>query len=623
MRTQILSLLCVFSLGAVAQEEESLQTYLREVMTAEDAESSTWEDVYDQLCYLSQHPFDLNTATRSQLEDLPFLSAQQIEELMDYLYHYGPMKSLGELLMIRSLDEPRRRLLACVCEVGDGPKTSFPRLKEILRDGHHELMATARIPFQQKDDAYLGSPLRHWLRYQFNDGDYLKFGLVGANDAGEPFFADRNRWGYDHYSVYLQLQGLGRLSSLCLGHYRVSLGMGLVMNTQTSFGKVALLQTLGRSQTTLRAHASRTDNYLQGAAATLRLSRHFSLTGFFSYRPMDATLNKDGTISTILTTSYHRTQGEMAKKHNFYALKTGGSLLYTYRGLQVGLNTVYAHLSRRLKPNTALLYRRHYPQGRDFFNTSLSYSYTSARWSLNGETAIDRKGHLATINSASLLLGDTWSLMALQRFYSFRYTSLDARSYSSGGRVQNESGIYFGLTWKPSPALQLMAYTDFAYYAWARYRVPVSSHAWDHLVQATWRHRHWNFFARYRLQSTDHRFRLSAEYTGTGGFSMLTQFDGCYLPDDQQAWGRVATQRFSYQYRWLTLHLGASYYHTDNYASRVYLYENAPLYTYSVMPLYGEGFRYWFLARAAIGRRLTLSAKASDTDLDLQIRWKI
>ena len=41
------------------------------------------------------------------------------------------------------------------------------------------------------------------------------------------------------------------------------------------------------------------------------------------------------------------------------------------------------------------------------------------------------------------------------------------------------------------------------------------------------------------------------------------------------------------------------------------------------MPLYGEGFRYWFLARAAIGRRLTLSAKASSNDLDLQIRWKI
>ena len=316
MRTQIMSLLLVLSLGAGAQEDESLQTYLREVMTAEDVESSTWEDVYDQLCYLAQHPFDLNTATRSQLEELPFLSAQQIEEIVDYLYHYGPMKSKGELLMIRSLDEARRRLLSGVCYVGEAPKKSFPRLREILRDGHHELMATARIPFQKKDDTYLGSPLRHWLRYQFNDGDYLKLGLVGSNDAGEPFFADGNRWGYDHYSYYLQLRGLGRLESLCLGHYRVSMGMGLVMNTQTSFGKVALLQTLGRSQTTLRAHASRTDNYLQGAAATIRLSRHFSLTGFFSYRPMDATLNKDGTIASILTSAYHRTQGEMAKKHN-------------------------------------------------------------------------------------------------------------------------------------------------------------------------------------------------------------------------------------------------------------------------------------------------------------------
>ena len=637
MRTQILLLLLLVSLGAGAQDTESLQTYLNEVMTAEDAESSTWEDVYDQLCELALHPFDLNTATRSQLEDLPFLSAQQIEEIVEYLYRYGPMKSKGELLMIRSLDEARRRLLSCVCYVGDAPKTSFPPLKEIARYGRHELMATVRVPFQKKDDDYLGSPLRHWMRYQFNYGSYVKLGLLGANDAGEPFFANRNRWGYDYYAFYLQLQGLGRLESLCLGHYRVTMGMGLVMNSQSGFGKVAMLQSLGRSQTTLRAHSSRTDNYLQGAAATLRLTDHLSFTGFFSYRSQDATLNRNGTAATILSSSYHRTQGEMGKKHNLETLKTGGSLIYTYRGLHVDLNTLYAHLSRRLQPNTALLYRQHYPQGRDFFNASLSYGYASRRLSLNGETAIDRSGHLATINSFSLLLGDAWSLMALQRFYSFRYASLDAQSYCSGGRTQNESGIYLGLTWKPSPRLELMAYTDYAYYAWARYRVSQSSYAWDHLLQGTLYHHRWTFFARYRLQQqqrdnasktallslTSHRFRLSAEYKVAGGFSSLSQLDGCYLPQEQHAWGRVVTQRFSFQHRWLTLHLGISYYHTDNYASRVYLYENAPLYTYSVMSLYGEGFRYWLMARAAIGRRLTLSAKASDTDLDLQVKWKI
>ena len=637
MRTQIMSFLFVLSLGAAAQDTYPWEKYLREVMTAEDAESSAWEDVYDQLCELSQHPFDINTVTRSQLEDLPFLSARQIEEIVEYLYRYGPMKSKGELMMIRSLDEVRRKLLGSVCYVGEPVSPSFPSLKEIARYGHHELMATARVPFKEKNDDYLGGSLRHWVRYQFNYGTYVKFGLLGANDAGEPFFANRNRWGYDYYAGYLQLQGLGRLESLCLGHYRVSMGMGLVMNSQSGFGKVAMLQSLGRSQTTLRAHSSRTDNYLQGAAATFRLTDRLSVTGFFSYRAQDATLNRDGMAATILSSSYHRTQAEMDKKHNLEVLKTGGSLLYTYHGLQVGLNTLYAHLSRRLQPNTALLYRQHYPQGRDFLNTSLSYGYVSRRFSLNGETAIDKTGHLATVNSASLMLGDAWSLLALQRFYSFRYASLDAQSYSSGGRTQNESGLYLGLTWKPSPHLQLMAYTDFAYYAWARYRVSQSSHAWDHLLQATLHHHRWTFFARYRLQQqqrdnasktallslTSHRFRLSAEYASAGGFSSLSQIDGCYLPQEQHAWGRVVTQRFSLQHRWLTLRLGLSYYHTDDYASRVYLYENAPLYTYSVMQLYGEGLRYWLMARAAIGSRLTLSAKASDTDIDLQIRWKI
>ena len=329
-----MSVLFMVSLGAAAQDAYPWERYLREVMTAEDAESSAWEDVYDQLCELSQHPFDINTVTRSQLEDLPFLSARQIEEIVEYLYRYGPMKSKGELMMIRSLDEVRRKLLGSVCYVGEPVSPSFPSLKEIARYGHHELMATARVPFKGKNDDYLGGSLRHWVRYQFNYGTYVKFGLLGANDAGEPFFANRNRWGYDYYAGYLQLQGLGRLESLCLGHYRVSMGMGLVMNSQSGFGKVAMLQSLGRSQTTLRAHSSRTDNYLQGAAATLRLTDRLSVTGFFSYRAQDATLNRDGMAATILSSSYHRTQAEMDKKHNLEVLKTGGSLLYTYHGLR-------------------------------------------------------------------------------------------------------------------------------------------------------------------------------------------------------------------------------------------------------------------------------------------------
>ena len=662
MKALIMMFLWVVSLGARAQDNQSRpwETYLNEVMTLDDVESASLETVYDLLCELEQHPLDINTVTRETLEQFPFLSAQQIEEIIEYRDRYGPLKSIGELQMVRSLDYAQRRLLTYFIYIGDEPERGFPKLDDISRYGSHELMATARIPFYRRkgdDGDYLGDPYRHWLRYQFTYHDAVKAGFVGAKDAGEPFFTGRNRWGYDHYALYLQLRGLGRLESLCLGHYRISMGMGLVMNSDFSLGKVAMLQNLGRASTGIRAHSSRSDNYLQGAAATLNLGRGLRLTAFGSYRAIDATLNKDGTAATLLNTGYHRTEAEMDKKHNLNMLKAGGSLSYQNRGLHVGLNMAYSQLSCELKPNTSALYRKNYPQGKDFLNTSLDYRYASHRLSLSGETAIDKAGHLATINTASIRLSDTWSMMALQRFYAYSYASIDAQSFSEGGRVQNESGVYLGLTWRPLPSLRLDAYTDFAYFAWARYQVSQSSYNWDHLLQGTWQHRRWTLDARYRLRlkqkdnadktalnsHPEHRLRLGISYAGEGGFGAHTQIDGGYYAYGEKEWGMMISQSLSYEGRWLRLNGGVGYFHTDSYDSRVYLYEKGPLYTYGLASFYGEGIRYWLMARVAIGQKLTLTAKigvtdyfdrstigssyqqidaSSMTDMDLQVRWK-
>ena len=310
MKAQIVLVLLLMSLGVSAQEEHPWMEALNEVMTLEDAGTTAWEDTYQLLCEQEQHPMDLNTVTREQLEQLPFLTAQQVEELVEYLYRYGPMRSLAELRMIRSLDNERRRLLTFFVGVEEGRREGVSRnvmdvLGDALKNGHHELMATARIPFyERKGDRndYLGYPYRHWLRYGFSYGDCLKAGLVGSQDAGEPFFAHQNKFGYDYYSLYLQLRNVGCIEALVLGCYKVSLGMGLTVNSSFSLGKVAMLQNLGRAANTLRAHSSRSEaDYLQGAAATVRLSKGLTATAFASYRGQDATLNKDGTAATIIT----------------------------------------------------------------------------------------------------------------------------------------------------------------------------------------------------------------------------------------------------------------------------------------------------------------------------------
>ena len=633
------------------------ETYLYEVITVEDIGSAAWEEMYEQLCDLYQHPMDLNHVSREQLEQLPFLSAQQVEEIMAYLYQYGPMKSVAELQMIRSLDYQRRRLLAYFVFLGS--QESGVKVGDALKYGRHELMATAKIPlYERKGDreAYKGWPYRHWLKYQFQYADFVKAGLVGAQDAGEPFFANKNRMGYDYYAYYLQLKNWSWLETLVLGKYRVAMGMGLIANNGFAMGKLSSLQNLGRSVNTLRAHSSRSSaDYQQGAGATVTIVKGLSATGFLSYRAMDATLNKDGTAATIVTSGYHRTENELEKKNNLKNTSYGGALRYQGGGAHAGLNIVGTHLDRELKPNTAVLYRQHAAQGTDFLNFSADYGYVSPRFAFNGETAMNKDGALATINSLSLQCGGQVSLMALYRFYSFRYTSLYGNSFSDGGAVQNESGIYLGVNWQPSLRWKVMAYCDYAYFPWAKYQVSLSSRAFDNLLQVSYLRNNWTLEARYRLKLrqkdnmektglqtiTAHRGRLSLGYDGS--WTSRTQLDYCQIASGQQDRGWMVSQSLGYHYRWLRLSGGLGYYHTDSYGSRIYLYESGPLYNYGFSQHSGEGIRYWLMTRGEIGKRLILTAKfgttnyfdrsvigssyqqidgSSQSDIDLQVRWK-
>lgn len=645
---------------AGAQTQPSWEQLFHELMTVEDGESADWEETFELLSELAAHPMDVNTVSREQLEMLPFLTSQHVEELMEYRHRYGGMKSLGELYMITSLDYRRQQLLRYFLTVGEQQERALPRFSDVVNYGRHELMASARLPMNRRQgdrNGYLGYPYRHWLRYQLTYGDYVKLGVLGAQDAGEPFLANRNSMGYDFYSFYLQVRHLGRIESAVVGRYNLSVGMGLVMNNSFGLGKLSTLQNLGRSATTLRAHSSRSSyNYLQGAAATVRLARGLTATAFASYRSLDATLASDGTATTLVKTGYHRTPAEMAKKNNTHSTDLGANVAWRSGGFHAGATMVYTHLDRQLKPNTATLYRRHYPAGCDFLNLSADYSYVSRRLTLSGETAINRQGALATLNSVSLLLGNGLSLMALQRFFSYRYTALYARSFSDGGRVQNESGIYVGLNWQPSPQLQLQAFTDYAYYGWARYLASQSSHAWDHLVLAVYTPGRWTLQARYRLHTRqrdnddktalvsrrEHRARLSVGYAA-GRLSTVTQADWALTDFRQRDRGWALGQQLVWRPSWLQLSGNVIYFHTDSYESRLYTYERGPLYNFSFPMLYGHGLRYSLMARADLSSSLMLTAKlgitdyfdrsttgtglqtvdgSSLTDVDLQVRWK-
>ena len=615
-------------LGAWAQQETDWERYIDGLGLVEDMDDSEAETAYEMLGELAVSRMNINAISREDLERLPFLTAQQIEDICAYAYSHAPIRSAGELAMIPSLDAKRRKLLLQFLSFGPKPgRRLLPPIDSVFKYGQSELVGMFNAPLYTRRgyrEGYAGPKYKHWLRYTFRYGSRLKAGLTASQDPGEPFFAGRNRLGYDYYSFYFQLKDMGRLRSLVLGRYRLRLGQGLIMNNLGLFGKLYAIGSLSRGGTWMYGHSSRAEaDYLQGGAATVRVARGLDLTAFVSWRKIDATLNKDSaSIATLLKSGYHRTRSEIDRQRNAAMFVAGGNAHYSRGGFHVGMSGYFASLSLPLQPDNGQLYRRYYPQGSRFWNASVDYGYTSGRFSFSGETATGSTKAVATLNAASYRLSGALTLIALQRFYSYKYRALFGRSFSEGGQVNNESGVYVGAEWHPSAAWSVLAYVDAAHFPWARYGVSASSNAWDNLVEVTGKVGKVALSGRYRLKyrqkdnadgtalvgQTLHRGRLNMKL-GVGDWSFNTQGDVAYSSSAADSFGWMLTESVIYSWPWGKAAAVAGYFDTDSYDSRIYSYRGWLLYTWTFPSFSGRGMRWALSLKADAGRHVTFLAR--------------
>ena len=667
--------------GAVAEgpatvaENDSWEQYLTALYENDEGAVVSMEEAYEHLNELAQQPLDVNTVTQEELMQIPGLDQNQINDILEYIHRYGRMRSIEELAMIESIDLNLRNYLECFLVAEDEaakPWYAKGQLRQSLRKVRQSLVMTARVPtyYRAGDQRapshtymgdnryagkYLGDPVSHSLRYSLRMGENITFNLSGGKSAGEPFFGEHNRWGYDRYAFNLRVTHVGRFSQIILGHFRGQFGLGLVLNNNFTLGKQGMLAAVGRRLTAFSPHSSVGDSkHFQGAAVMMGLTDRVQLAAFFSYRMIVATLNADSTISTILTSNYHRTALEMGKKNNSAMMTTGTHLSYERRRWGIGVSAIYSWLNREINPtysktgkqNPSQLYRLHYPRGKCFWNFSADYHYRWRELRLNGETAIDKDFHLATINSMTWRFGvrssSTLTLMAVQRYYTYQYNALFGSSFSDGGSVKNESGLYIGARWDITPSIVIEGYTDIAYFPWYKYLVSSSSYSWDNSITGTWnKNSCWSFSLRYRIKMKqrdkttknetnekkgtegtkekalltkyDHRLRLLAIYNKEK-WSLRTQVEGCSLSFDETTKGYIIAQSASYKpTSTLEIYANAAWFNTDDYDSRLYSYERGVRYSFGSTSYYGKGIHAALMLKYKPLYRLTLQGKVGHT----------
>ncbi|MBQ0074954.1 MAG: helix-hairpin-helix domain-containing protein [Prevotella sp.] len=656
--------------SAVGLSTRSLDESLISLFENDDESVAAMEQAYEHLTELQQHPLNINTVEVDELLLIPGVTIDIISDIIEYREKYGNMRSIDELNMIPSIDDALRQYLKnflCV------PSSTEKRWRT-----KHDITATAAIPtyYRAGDrnsgsakyaNRYLGDPIKHSLRYSLTIGDNISVNLTGAKSAGEPFFSNGNSWGYDRYAYNVSVRNLGICKKLIAGTFRARFGMGLVLNNNFSLSKGAMASTTGRVANDISPYSGTSDGKrLQGAAASLQVGK-VTVTALLSYRFIDATLNKDSTIATVLTSSYHRLQNDMNKKNNSTQFTTAMHLAYPLRikdtHLSLGASFLFSHFNRKLNPNNSsstISHRTFYPQGRSFWNASIDYSFRWKSLSLSGETATGDSRAVATVNTLSYNVSRRLSLTAVQRYYDYHYYALYGSSFSEGGAVQNESGVYLGATWKPMKQLAITAYGDIAYFPWLRYGVSNSSYAYDASVNAEYSLKKWGLALRYRFKSkykdiassgglydktANHHLRLTAALNNKR-WTAKTQLEGVlYTFHDKISRGVIVAQsvgcKLSKRY---LVYLNAAYFNTSDYDSRLYTYERSMRYSFGYTSYYGHGIHAALVGEATLSRVFSLTAKAShtryfdratigtaermiqannQTDLDLQLRIKL
>ncbi|MBO6077849.1 MAG: helix-hairpin-helix domain-containing protein [Bacteroidaceae bacterium] len=624
----------VLSCTATAVFPQSLQndgwdSVLESLLSDEDLSSYAREEL--SLMYESMHemPLNINTATREELAQLPFLSFRQIEDIHAYIYMHGPMLTLGELQLTGSLDVSTRQMLRHFIYAGDPPvKREKMRLDDLLLYGRNEVVTGMDIPLYMREGfrnhspeelerypnrAYIGNRLSHSLRYSFNWHNRIRFGITADKDAGEAFFG-RNRAGYDFWSPYLYIKDMGWLKELAVGNFKAQFGYGLLLGGGFSTGKSMALSSMERNTQGVKPHSSTQEyGYLRGVGVSVGWN-HFTYTLLAASTQIDATLDGDTLISSFKEDGYHRTELEWSKKHNSTFRTYAANVRYSYRGVRFGVTALAERLSLKYK-------------GRDSFKgISMDGSLHRPRYALSAEISVlDSK--VALLASQTFRFQSDWTMNAVLRHYSPGYMALHSNAVAEGG-VGNETGLLTGFS-HGIRNLKLSGYLDLFMHPEPKYGVSERSNGMDLRMEGDWRlGRRDNLYATVRFKSKQkdckyteqpeycitERYRLRWTHRLRSGGELKTQlfysrYDFIAEPVSN-GWAWTETYSRSMFKERVDMSLTAAAFCTESYDSRISVYENGLRYAYNFISLYGRGARLSATIICRLGDGMQLNLKA-------------
>jgi hypothetical protein len=636
--------------AATQQKIESLAE-----STSEDVDVNT---LLDKLNYYKEHPLNLNTATKEDLEDLLVLDNIQIQALLNHIKDYGTLIALEELQTIEGFNqETINKILHYVKITGDENERKIS-LKKLLKDEisnfffrYQQTLENAKgysdtLPDNKR---YLGSPAKLYAYYRYTFGNRISAGITGEKDAGEKFFKGTQPNGFDFYSAHVFYRDNNFIRTLALGDYYVQYGQGLTLYSGLAFGKSADVINIKKNARGILPYSSVDENaFMRGGAAAFGVN-NFQLDIFYSAHKIDANIistndtvvtDENITVSSFVEGGYHRDSSELADKDVVTQTMYGGHLQYKERNLNIGATAYQTSFDRALVKNIQP-YNKFEFQGKENLNAGFDYNYAFRNINFFGETGRSENGGIAYLNGALISLDPRVAVSLLHRHFDKNYQALLVNAFAENSNVENEDGFYFGITTKPYRTIMLNAYYDSFHFPWLRYQVDAPSSGKEYLAQLTFTpSKKFETYFRIKQQvkpenipgdvyiigrlqdvsHTNYRFDIRYKISDVVDLGNRIEFISLVRGENKPGHGFMVYQDINYKPLKSRFSFSARYvlFDTDDYDTRIYAYENDVLYSYSIPSYYYQGERFYLTSKYRIKRGIDLWLRYARTVYDNQ-----
>lgn len=616
-----------------AQQDAEWAAELIENIAEQSELELDYSFLIDNLIKLRHNPININSATREELEQIPFLSDMQIEALLFQRYQSKEFFSIYELQVVEGLDrraleylEPLITFDIATQEV----KRSFRPRADLFARSQFQLQK--RQGYEKGEDGntyYLGDRFKHYLRLEIEATRQLEMGFISEKDQGEQMFSGDIKT-MDYISGYLAWKPEKFVKQVIAGQYRMSGGQGLVLQTGMSPVKSSDAVSIRNRQARYRPALSAAE---AGGLSGLMLAmggENYSITPFISLKKIDGRLdtleNNDIVIRSLKSDGYHRTLTELSQRKNTLETVYGVQGHYTYKKLVLETGYLSYNLEYPLQTDTSL-YKRNYFQGSSNSNFWLSAEGTIKNVHMFSELAFNGSAAPAIWIGAQHSVKGIMDLALAFRRIGMDYRAPLGAALTEAAQPAGESGFYAGFEVPLPASLSLSSYLDYYRHKWLRYRVDAPSDGYDYLASLTHKpNRKWENTLRYRHRdkplniSTEepgapvgaqihNQFRIQSRYnadehwtfTFRADLQKVKQADGAKSPD-----GFYIAQDIKYSGTANKWNVTARYalFDTEEYDTRVYAYEPDVTYSFSTPSYYGKGSRFIIMGKWTLIPRL-------------------